>query len=59
MIDNEQQISAAVKVQFAVKAARKAKIADPADNKITGISVGWIYNTVKDYIYSGRSGHGQ
>ena len=38
MIDNEQQISAEVKVQFTVKAARKAKIADPADNKITGIS---------------------
>ena len=38
VIDNEQQISAEVKVQFTVKAARKAKIADPADNKITGIS---------------------
>lgn len=38
MIDNEQQISAEVKVQFTVKATRKAKIADPADNKITGIS---------------------
>ena len=37
-IDNEQQISAEVKVQFTVKATRKAKIADPADNKITGIS---------------------
>ena len=38
MIDNKQQISAEVKVQFTVKAARKAKIADPTDNKITGIS---------------------
>lgn len=38
VIDNEQQISAEVKVQFTVKTARKAKIADPADNKITGIS---------------------
>lgn len=38
VIDNEQQISAEVKVQFTVKATRKAKIADPADNKITGIS---------------------
>lgn len=38
VIDNEQQISAEVKVQFTVKAARKAKIADPTDNKITGIS---------------------
>lgn len=38
VINNEQQISAAVKVQFTVKAVRKAKIADPADNKITGIS---------------------
>ena len=38
VIENEQQISAEVKVQFTVKAARKAKIADPADNKITGIS---------------------
>lgn len=38
VIDNEQQISAEVKVQFTVKAVRKAKIADPTDNKITGIS---------------------
>ena len=38
VINNEQQISAEVKVQFTVKATRKAKIADPADNKITGIS---------------------
>ena len=38
VIDNKQQISAEVKVQFTVKAARKAKIADPTDNKITGIS---------------------
>ena len=30
VIDNEQQISAEVKVQFTVKATRKAKIADPA-----------------------------
>lgn len=38
VIDNEQQIKATVKVSFTVKAVRKAKIADPADNKITGIS---------------------
>ena len=37
-IDNEQNISAKVNVSFTVKAVRKAKIADPADNKITGIS---------------------
>lgn len=37
-IDNEQNISAKVNVSFIVKAVRKAKIADPADNKITGIS---------------------
>ena len=36
-IDNEQNISAKVNVSFTVKAVRKAKIADPADNKITGI----------------------
>ena len=34
VIDNEQQISAEVKVQFTVKTARKAKIADPADNRL-------------------------
>ncbi len=37
-IENEQSVSAKVKVSFIVKAVRKAKIADPADNKITGIS---------------------
>ena len=37
-IDNEQNISAKVNVSFTVKAVRKTKIADPADNKITGIS---------------------
>lgn len=37
-IENEQNISAKVNVSFTVKAVRKAKIADPADNKITGIS---------------------
>ena len=37
-IDNEQNISAKVNVSFTVKKVRKAKIADPADNKITGIS---------------------
>ena len=38
VIGNEQNISAKVKVSFTVKTARKVKIADPADNKITGIS---------------------
>lgn len=38
VIENDQNISAKVKVGFTVKAVRKAKIADPADNKITGIS---------------------
>ncbi len=37
-IENDQNISAKVNVSFTVKAARKAKIADPADNQITGIS---------------------
>ena len=37
-IENEQNISAKVNVSFTVKTVRKAKIADPADNKITGIS---------------------
>ena len=59
VIDNEQQISAEVKVQFTVKAARKAKIADPADNKDYRNQFRWIHNTVKDYIYSSRSGYGQ
>ena len=37
-VNTEQNVSAKVNVKFTVKTVRKAKIADPADNKITGIS---------------------
>ncbi len=37
-VNTDQNISAKVNVKFTVKTVRKAKIADPADNKITGIS---------------------
>ena len=37
-VNTDQNVSAKVNVKFTVKTVRKAKIADPADNKITGIS---------------------
>lgn len=37
-INTDQNVSAKVNVKFTVTTVRKAKIADPADNKITGIS---------------------
>lgn len=37
-VNTDQNVSAKVNVKFTVKNVRKAKIADPADNKITGIS---------------------
>lgn len=37
-VNTDQNVSAKVNVKFIVKTVRKAKIADPADNKITGIS---------------------
>lgn len=36
-VNTDQNVSAKVNVKFTVKTVRKAKIADPADNKITGI----------------------
>ena len=37
-VNTDQNVSAKVNVKFTVKTVRKAKIANPADNKITGIS---------------------
>ena len=37
-VNTDQNVSAKVNVKFTVKTVRKAKIADPADNKITGIN---------------------
>ena len=37
-IKNKQNVSAKVNANFTVEAVREAKIADPANNKITGIS---------------------